>query len=163
MVKNLPAIQETWVLSLGQENPLEKGMATHSSILVWKIPWTEEPGVLQSMGSQRVGDDWATNTFTPLSQKPLTIKGKTDKFNYNKSLNFCIAEDTINKIKQMTDWNYILNIKMLFYSYTSLRKQINRKWANDLYQDSLSICKWPINWFKKCSNLTLRNMQVKTK
>ena len=53
-VKNLPAIQETWVQSLGQEDPLEKGMATHSSILAWEIPWTEEPGGLQSMGSQRV-------------------------------------------------------------------------------------------------------------
>ena len=56
-VKNLPAMQEIWVLSLGRENPLEKGMATHSSILAWRIPWTEEPGGLQSMGSQRVGSD----------------------------------------------------------------------------------------------------------
>ena len=54
MVRNLPAMQETWVQSLGQEDPLEKGMATHSSILAWRIPWTEEPGMLQSMGSQRV-------------------------------------------------------------------------------------------------------------
>ena len=50
MVKSLPAMQETWVRSLGQEDPLEKEMATHSSILAWKIPWTEEPGRLQSMG-----------------------------------------------------------------------------------------------------------------
>ena len=56
-VKNLPAMPETRVQSLGQENPLEKGMATHSSILAWKIPWTEEPGRLQSRGSQRVGHD----------------------------------------------------------------------------------------------------------
>ena len=55
MVKNPPPIQETQLQSLGQEDPLEKGMATHSSILVWRIPWTEEPGRLQSMGSQRVG------------------------------------------------------------------------------------------------------------
>ena len=54
MVKSLPAMQETQVWSLGQEDPLEKGMATHSSILAWEIPWTEEPGRLQSMGSQRV-------------------------------------------------------------------------------------------------------------
>ena len=54
---NLPAMQETWVLSLGQEDPLEKGMATHSSILAWRIPRTEEPGGLQTMGSQRVGYD----------------------------------------------------------------------------------------------------------
>ena len=52
MVKSLPATQETWVQSLGQEDPLEKEMATHSSILAWRIPWTEETGGLQSMGSQ---------------------------------------------------------------------------------------------------------------
>ena len=57
MVKNLPAMQETWGQSLGQEDPLEKGMATHSSILAWKIPRTEECGRLQSMGLQRVGHD----------------------------------------------------------------------------------------------------------
>ena len=56
-VKDLPAMQETWVRSLGWEDPLEKGMAPHSSILVWRIPWTEEPAGLQSLGSQRVGHD----------------------------------------------------------------------------------------------------------
>ena len=55
MVKRLPTTRETWVRSLGWEDLLEKEMATHSSILAWKIPWTEEPGRLQSMGSQRVG------------------------------------------------------------------------------------------------------------
>ena len=53
-VKNLPEMWETWIQSLGWEDPLEEGMATHSSILAWEIPWTEEPGRLQSMGSQRV-------------------------------------------------------------------------------------------------------------
>ena len=62
-VKNLPAIQKIRVRSLGGEDPLEKGMATHSSILGWRIPWTEEPGELQSMGSPRVRHDWTTNTF----------------------------------------------------------------------------------------------------
>ena len=57
LVKNLPAMQETWVQSLGWEDPLEEGMATHSNILDWRIPWTEEPGGLQSIGSQRVGHD----------------------------------------------------------------------------------------------------------
>ena len=56
-VKNLPAIQETWVQSLGQEDLLEKGTATHSSIFAWRIPWTEEPGRSKSMGSQRVRQD----------------------------------------------------------------------------------------------------------
>ena len=56
-VDNLPAIQKTWIQSLGQEDPLEEEMATHSSILAWRIPWTEEPGGLQSMGLQRVRQD----------------------------------------------------------------------------------------------------------
>ena len=64
MVKNQPAIQETWVQSLGWENPLEKRMATHSSIFAWRIPWTEEPGGLQSMDSQRAGHNWVTNTHS---------------------------------------------------------------------------------------------------
>ena len=63
-VKNLPAMQETQVWSPGQEDSLEKGMATHSSILAWRIPWTKQSCWLQSMGSQRVGQDWTTNTFT---------------------------------------------------------------------------------------------------
>ena len=57
MVKNLLTRQEAWVQSLGWENPLEKRIATYSSILAWRLPWTEEPGRLQSMGSQRVGHD----------------------------------------------------------------------------------------------------------
>ena len=56
-IKNLPAMQEAWVQSLGQKDPLEKEMATHSSILARRVPWTEEPDGLQSMGSQRVGHD----------------------------------------------------------------------------------------------------------
>jgi len=57
MVRNLPAMKETWVRFPGQEAPLEKGMVTHSSTLAWRIPWTEEPGGLQSMGSKRIGRD----------------------------------------------------------------------------------------------------------
>ena len=56
-VKSLPAMQETWVRSLGWKDPLEEGMATYSSLLAWEIPWTEEPGRIQPMGSQRVGHD----------------------------------------------------------------------------------------------------------
>ena len=62
-VKLLPTMRETWVQSLGREDLLEKEMATHSSILAWKIPWTEEPGRAQSMGSQRVKHDWVTSLF----------------------------------------------------------------------------------------------------
>ena len=66
-VKNLPAIQETWVRSLNWEDPLEKGMASHSSILAWRIPWTEEPGGLQSTGSQEL------DTTEQLTLSPFTL------------------------------------------------------------------------------------------
>ena len=65
-VKNPPAMQETQVQSLGWEDPPEKEMATRSSILAWRIPWTEEPGGPQSMGSQRMGHDWRANTLSEL-------------------------------------------------------------------------------------------------
>ena len=66
-VKNLHSMQETQVRSLGVEDPLEEEMATHSSTLAWEIPWTEEPGGLQTMGSQRIGHNRVTNTLTSLS------------------------------------------------------------------------------------------------
>ena len=68
-LKHLPAMRETWARSLGWEDPLEKEMATHSSILAWRIPWTEEPGGLQSTGSQRVGHDQATLLEKPLRKE----------------------------------------------------------------------------------------------
>ena len=76
MVKDLPAMQETWVRSLGLEDPLEKKMATHPRILVWEIPWTEEPGGLQSMGSQRVIRDSASDT----TRDPLISRKGLDSF-----------------------------------------------------------------------------------
>ena len=66
VVKNPSAVQETWIPSLGREDPLEKGLATCSSILAWRIPWTEDPGGLQSVLSQTVGHNLATNTFDQL-------------------------------------------------------------------------------------------------
>ena len=82
MVKNLPARQETWVRSLDGEDPLEKGMATHSSILAWRIPWTEEPGRLQFVGLQRVEHDWIANT----SLQSEEIDVKTINVYYDRSL-----------------------------------------------------------------------------
>ena len=70
-LKHLPAMQETRVRSLGQEDPLEKKMTTYSSILAWEIPWTEEPGGLQSTRLQRVGHDWATSLSLSLSVRPI--------------------------------------------------------------------------------------------
>ena len=75
-IKRLPAMQETWVRSLGWEDPLEKEMATHPSVLAWRIPWTEEPGGLQSMGLQRVGHDWATSLTHSL--KEIEVCSKLD-------------------------------------------------------------------------------------
>ena len=69
LVNNTPAMRETWVQSLGWEDPLEEGMATHSSILAWRIPWTQEPGGLQSMASQKVGHSWMTKHSTQLEQR----------------------------------------------------------------------------------------------
>ena len=66
IVKNLPVMQKTWVQSLGWEDPLEKRMVTPSGIQAWRIPWTEEPGGLQSMESQRVRHDWLTLSFSTL-------------------------------------------------------------------------------------------------
>ena len=74
MVQNLPTIQETRVQFLSWENLLEKGMATHSSIPAWRIPWTEEPGGLQSKVSQRVRHDWATNTHTHTYTHPARFR-----------------------------------------------------------------------------------------
>ena len=71
-VKCLPAMRETWVWSLGREDPLKKEKATHSSILAWKIPWTEKPGRLQSMGLQRVRHDWATSVSLVKANPMLT-------------------------------------------------------------------------------------------
>ena len=72
-------MQETWVGSLGWEDPLEKEMAAHSSILAWKIPWTTEPGRLPSMGSQRLGHDWATSLSLSLSRRNKDAKASAEK------------------------------------------------------------------------------------
>ena len=89
-VKCLPSMQETWVRSLGGEGPVEKEMATHSSILAWKTSWMEKPGGLQSMESQRVGHDWVTS-LTILPQTPFKIPSswwKMGHFNYQGILLF---------------------------------------------------------------------------
>ena len=84
MVKNPPAKLEMWILSLSREDPLEKGVATHSSILAWRIPWTEEPGRLQSMGSQRVGHDLATKQ----QQQQQIIVQRQDVYSMAESLKY---------------------------------------------------------------------------
>ena len=91
LVKNLPALCETWVRSLGWEDPLEKGKATHSSILAWRIPWT-----IQSMGLQRFGHDWVTFTFT----FPWWLSGKESTCQYRK----CRFEPWVRMIPWGREW-----------------------------------------------------------
>ena len=94
---------ETWAQSLGQEDPLEEEIATHSNILAWRIPWTEEPGGLQSMGSQRVRHDWATNkhfTFALIIKTKISTKVDFDYYPYcNMSSNFHMFAQVL--------WNFI--------------------------------------------------------
>ena len=87
MVKRLSTIRETWVRSLGWEDPLEKEMAINSKTIAWKIPWTEEPGGLQSMGSQRVGHNWVTS-LTHSFLVHLYLKIKYTYIGSNKLLSF---------------------------------------------------------------------------
>ena len=105
MVKNLPIMQKTLVQSLGGEGPLEKGVATHSSILAWRIPWTEEPGRLQSGGSQRVGLHWATNTLTfPFHQlNHFVPQENTDFSSYKEPWNAMIIQNNNKGISIMAE------------------------------------------------------------
>ena len=91
MLKNLPAVQETWVWPLGLEDPLGKGMATHSSIFAGRIPWTEKPGGLQSMGSQRVGHNLVTKNMAHICKISVGISNKESGYN-TESLEFKIHD-----------------------------------------------------------------------
>ena len=108
--KSLPTMRETWVQSLGWEDLLKKEMATHSSTLAWKIPWTEELGTLQSMGSQRVGHDWAT--FTYLIQKKLLVEIERS---WNNGNLVSIAEVVMEVLTQTSfqKRNYLFNESLL--------------------------------------------------
>ena len=101
MVKNMPAMQETRVQSLDQEDPLEKKMATHSSILVWEIPWTEEPGGLQSMGLQK--------SWTPLSD-----------FTFTFHLQFMKCLANLGKYIYLTLWNKWASLSLVAQTVKNL-------------------------------------------
>ena len=120
-------MQETWVQSLGQEDPLEKEMATHSSTLAWKIPWTEKPGRLQSMGSQRVRHDWATSLYLLFEENIIKITvtfkwflKETHSFrNQKKNTLHFIAGKFANMQSQKQKWSSIskfLKLSMRLYS-----------------------------------------------
>ena len=105
-IKNLPAVRETLVQSLDWEDLLEKGMATHPDILAWKIARTEETGGLQSMGSQRVGQDWVRNTFTFF----VLILLSTETLPYVKSLLLHVF------LRNSQGIFHVLSVRVLFYS-----------------------------------------------
>ena len=90
----LPAMWETWVWSLGREDPLEKEMAPHSSTLAWRIPWMEEPGGLQSTGSQRVGHDWATSLSLSVPKNIQISKDLSHQISWNR-----VCQSTLNSLR----------------------------------------------------------------
>ena len=104
MLRNLPALQETQLWSLGCKDPLEKGMTSQSSILAWRIPWTEEPGGLQSMRSQRVRHDWATDTFTSLSLFSYERWKYTDGFTQ-----FSLGKKKVRRESRLKDGKTVTN------------------------------------------------------
>ena len=124
MVKDLPAMWETQVRTLGWEDPLENGMATHSSILAWGIPWTEELRGLQTMGLQTAGHDWTTNTFT-FQINALLVRSIDLKFIINDTV-WAVVENQfqhswLNKkksekklIAQLKNLTMMNNVKVLF-------------------------------------------------
>ena len=105
-VINLPAIQETQVQPLSRDVPLEKGIATYSSILGWKIPWKKEPSRLQSMGSQRVGHNWVTFTHLQTLNTFLSSEGTLTQMYFKHIINF--KRNILNKMKQ--SFLYILQL-----------------------------------------------------
>ena len=107
---------EIWVQSLGQEDPLEKGMANHSSIFAWRIPWTEEPGGLQSMGSQRVRHNWATSIFFQF----LFFKPPSSKQPKPNHAGFCPASTLLPPLHGSTSGNI-----WLFSPFPPLRLPLN--------------------------------------
>ena len=114
MLKSLLAMWETWVWSLGREDPLEKGMATHSSILPWKILRTEEPGELQSMGSQRVRHNWVTNTHTHIYYNVSSIVPEKKKTN----INTLITLKTFLKIRVSNIFLFFIHLSNVYQTVT---------------------------------------------
>ena len=131
--KESAAVQETQVRFVGQEDPLEEGMATHSTILAWKIPWTEEPGRLQSMGSQRVRYDWVTNTWnihlSSLFTFPICSKCRTtiELINVEFFGNLCNYKRTsFDDVSQFVIVNsqWLVTTRLIFKALVSFAKPL---------------------------------------
>ena len=120
MVKRLPAVHETWVWFLGREDPLEKKMAIHSSTLAWKIPWTEEPGRLQSMGSLGVGHNWATSLSLSIEtwKSQITVQRDIKELLGIMEMFYILTVLVVTKI-YIFEWIYLANLG-LFKSQPTL-------------------------------------------
>ena len=154
-VKNLPAVQETWVQSLVREDPLEKGMATHSSVLAWRIPWTEEPGGLQSMGSQsrtqlsdshtifnKQGVSTSNKNDHHLKNQHLGFKGWTASiFPYNRLKSIAKEETKIKRkdnFQSLKGWNLFMNLSTQLQSTESMIQH----WSTVENQSSMFFPQW---------------------
>ena len=113
MLKHLPAVQETWVWSLGWEDPLEKEMATHSSILAWKIPWMEKPGRLQSMELQRVGHDFAASLSFFYGLHRVNLTDIPLRYYIMWNLQTCLTSSPRDIYRNAKGNDYVLNLKVL--------------------------------------------------
>ena len=157
-VENLPALQRTWVLPLGGEDPLEKGMATHSSILAWRAPWTEEPGGLPSMGSQRVGHVWASNTFTCFPNQACYVPGYTI---IPQLLLFELFQVIRSSVFEETSTSYHLLVSRLkmcafpttFGAKDALRRALSWYWIHFLSPNFSLDCSWIAVLFLACRPL----------
>ena len=129
-------MQETWVQSLGRKDPLEKEMATHSSILAWEIPWTEEPGRLQSIGSQRVGHNWSDFTYTHW----VALSGCNRKFLWPFSVYlFWMAFDPSLHVMLESNSHYGLKRNENWHQFVSFRVIIRVKVPKASHDDNMSI------------------------
>ena len=133
MVKCLPAMRETWVWSLSWEDPLEKEMATHSTNFVWKIPWTEEPCRLQSKGSQRVRQDWVTNTHTGASQ--------SSHWAAHRQLSYCYTL-VKNQLAVVAESKRRQHFKMIFFWFLVCSWSLSSFFTFSVF----SICWATIEW-----------------
>ena len=140
MVKNSPAMQETWIQSLGWEDPLEKGIANHSIILAWRIPWTEEPDQLQSIVSQRVGDDWATNTHNFRQSFPQRTTKKS--VNLLSTLFHCWipkwTRGPIDSLASLLSWLFMDHLEFAFKPFASY---CSNSFQSNLFSLTFKLCR----------------------
>ena len=141
-LKCLPAMWETWVRSLGWEDPLEKEMAIHSSILAWRIPWTEEPGGLQSTGSKRVGHDWEIS----LSLSFMTYLLSNPKVNFSPSilhqLSALFEEVNYHLIHKNTMLSHLFFLLPYFCSFALISENQNISRLSPLFSSPSALYPW---------------------